>query len=170
MPSGRMQFAYRRLRENIPGSQPQEINATLPAAFAAASTFAKCSGMRAWVSKLSTTLKSFAYSGVCFGRSVALPPQIIMTSILSFQAATSATEATVAPGVRIFTVCGSRLVNTATSSVSSFCFTAHSTPRPRLPYPMIPILTMVSHPPIGNCRSTWLACSQHIGYHRSLHL
>ena len=58
------QFAYRRFKENIPGSQPQEMRLTLPAFFAAASTAAKCSGILAWVSKLSTTLYMEAYCGV----------------------------------------------------------------------------------------------------------
>ena len=70
-------------------------------------------------------------TGVCFGRSVALPPQIIITSILSFQSSTSATLQTVAVSVRILTSSGFLLVNTATSSISSFCFTAHSTPLPK---------------------------------------
>ena len=43
-------------RENMPGSQPAEMRAMCPLSFAAASTFSKCSGMEAWVSKLSTTL------------------------------------------------------------------------------------------------------------------
>ena len=56
-----------------------------PLSFAAASTRAKCSGMEAWVSKLSSTLKSFARAGVMAGRSVADPPQMTSTSILSLK-------------------------------------------------------------------------------------
>ena len=37
--------------------------------------------------------------------------------------------------VTVFTVAGSRRVKTPTSSVSGFCRTAASTPRPRFPYP-----------------------------------
>ena len=48
----------------------------------------------------------------------------------------------VTPGVSTLTVAGSRRVNTAASSMSEFCLIAHSTPRPRLPYPIIPILTI----------------------------
>ena len=51
------------------------------------------------------------------GRSVALPPQIIITSILSFQSSTSATLQTVAVSVRILTSSGFLLVNTATRDV-----------------------------------------------------
>ncbi|ODR43372.1 hypothetical protein BEI60_00850 [Eisenbergiella tayi] len=78
-------MAYRRFRENIPGSQPQDMIPTFPLFFASASTAAKCSGIFAWVSKLSITWKYPANSGVCTGKSVALPPQRINTSILSFQ-------------------------------------------------------------------------------------
>ena len=45
--------------------------------------------------------------------------------------------------VKIETVSGSLRVNTAASSRSSFCRTAHSTPRPRLPYPNIPIRILI---------------------------
>ena len=48
---------------------------------AAKSVLAKCLGISACVSKLSITLKFSASAGVCTGRSVALPPQIITTSI-----------------------------------------------------------------------------------------
>ena len=116
---------------------------TWPLFFAATSTFSKCSGIFACVSKLSTTLNICAYFGVCSGRSVALPPHKIMTSILSFHSSTSATEHTFASFVRIETLSGARLVNTATSSISGFCLIAHSTPRPRFPYPKIPIFITV---------------------------
>ena len=43
-------------REFEASTQPTDIIATLPDFFAAASTAAKCSGIFAWVSKLSTTL------------------------------------------------------------------------------------------------------------------
>ena len=128
-----------RFKENMPGSQPTEMIPTCPLSFAAASTSSKCSGILAWVSKLSTTLNSFAYFGVCSGRSVALPPHRIITSILSFHFSTSATEQTAAVFVRIDTASGARLVNTTTSSMSGFCLIAHSTPLPRFPYPKIPI-------------------------------
>ena len=111
-----------------------------PLFFAAASTSSKCSGILAWVSKLSTTLNNSAYFGVCSGRSVALPPQRINTSILSFHCSISFTEQTSALFVRIDTFSGARLVNTAVSSMSGFCLIAHSTPLPRFPYPKMPIL------------------------------
>ena len=112
-------------------------------AFAAASTLAKCSGIRAWVSKLSMTLNIFAYSGVCVGRSVALPPQMISTSILSVHSFAASAFTTGTPSVRISTVSGDLLVKTAASSISGFCRMAHSTPRPRFPYPKIPILMLI---------------------------
>ena len=139
-----MAFAYIRFKENIPGSQPTEIMPICPLSFAAASTFAKCSGILAWVSKLSTTWNILAYFGVCSGRSVALPPQRIITSILSVHCSTSFTEHTAASLVKIETCSGARLVNTATSSISGFCLIAHSTPLPKLPYPKIPILILIS--------------------------
>ena len=41
-----------------------------------------------------------------------------------------------------------RRVNTAASSISGFCATAYSTPRPRLPYPKIPIrIVILNFPP-----------------------
>ena len=80
--------------ENSPGSQPTEIMAVLLLARAASFTALKCSGMRACVSKLSMTLKYFAYSGVCTGRSVALPPHNTRTSILSVQFRISLTDKT----------------------------------------------------------------------------
>ena len=141
-----MAFAYIRFKENIPGSQPTEIIPTCPLSFADLSTFSKCSGILACVSKLSTTLNIFAYFGVCSGKSVALPPQRIITSILSFHCSTSSTEQTAAPSVKMDTVSGARLVNTAASSISGFCLIAHSTPRPRLPYPKIPIFMFLSPP------------------------
>ena len=90
---------YTRARENMPGSQPTEMIPIFPPALAAASTLAKCSGTRAWVSKESTTLKRRAYFGVCSGRSVALPPQRIITSSLSAQPSASAAATTGTPGV-----------------------------------------------------------------------
>src|SRR5699024_11926494 len=72
-----MDSAYSRFRENRPGSQPTEIRPTWPFSRQAASTASKCWGIFAWVSKLSMTWKYFAISGVCLGRSVALPPQRI---------------------------------------------------------------------------------------------
>ena len=109
------------------------MSATWPVSRAAASTLAKCSGILAWVSKLSTTLKYFAYSGVWRGVSVALPPQRISTSISSLCPAISAAGYTGIPSVSIFTLSGGLLVNTATSLMSEFCLSAHSTPLPRLP-------------------------------------
>ena len=143
-----MAFAYKRFRENIPGSQPTEIIATCPPFFAASSTAAKCSGILAWVSKLSTTLKYSAYLGVCTGKSVALPPQIMRTSSSSFMFTASSTWYTFAVSVNIFTSSGLRRVKTAFNSMSGLCFTAHSTPRPRFPYPKIPILILMSNTPI----------------------
>ena len=131
--------------ENRPGSQPAEIRATWPEALAAASTAAKCSGMRAWVSKESTVLNRVAAAGVCSIRSVAEPPQFRQTSTLSAQAAMSSTWATGAPWV--VTVAGSRRVKTTATSMSAFLVMACSTPRPRLPYPLIATLSMV--PPSG---------------------
>ena len=116
-----------------------------PLFLAAESTFSKCSGILACVSKLSTTLNISANFGVCTGKSVALPPQRIITSILSFHCSTSSTEHTKAPSVNIDTLSGARLVNTATSSISGFCLIAHSTPLPRFPYPIIPILIFCLH-------------------------
>ena len=95
------------------------------------------------MSKLSTTLNSLAYSGVCFGRSVALPPHIISTSTSSACAAASSALYTGVPFVRMLTSSGFLRENTAVSSMSGFCLMAHSTPRPRLPYPMIPILIVI---------------------------
>ena len=66
--------------ENMPGSQPAEMTATLPPTFAAASTSAKWAGMFAWVSNESTTLNMLAHAGVCSGRSFALPPHRTSTS------------------------------------------------------------------------------------------
>ena len=68
-----------RFKENIPGSQPTEMMPTVPLFLAASSTAAKCLFTFAWVSKLSTTLNHCANSGVCSGRSVALPPHRIRT-------------------------------------------------------------------------------------------
>ena len=73
----------------MPGSQPQEINAAVPASWATLRTFSKCSGMRACVSKLSMTLKCAAKAGVWSIRSVALPPHNTMTSILPLKDSTS---------------------------------------------------------------------------------
>ena len=116
-----------------------EMTLIFPAFFDASSTFLKCSGILAWVSKLSTTLKSAAYSGVILGRSVALPPQRMRTSILSFHSAAFAADTTGTFSVAILSDAGSRRVNTAASSVSGLCLMAFSTPRPRLPYPIIPM-------------------------------
>ena len=52
------------------------------------------------------------------------------------------------PLLHIDTVYGARLVNTAASSISGFCLIAHSTPRPRFPYPKIPIFMF--HTPLQN--------------------
>ena len=105
---------------------------TLPAAFAALSTFSKCSGILAWVSKLSTTLKCFTYSGVWAGRSVALPPPSTSTSILSLYFSSSDTARAGTPLLTL-RLSGFLLVNTATSSISGFCAIALSTPLDRLP-------------------------------------
>ncbi len=67
------------------------------------------------------------------GKSVALPPQSIKTSILSFQSAIFLTLSTAAVLVKTLKPDGSRLVNTAESSISGFCLTAHSTPLPKFP-------------------------------------
>ena len=75
-----MLVAYRRASENMPGSQPPEIKATLPPAFASTSTSAKWAGMFACVSNESTTLNRLAQAGVCSGRSFALPPHRTSTS------------------------------------------------------------------------------------------
>ena len=143
MPCGKIAPAYILFRENIPGSQPTEIIATFPPAVALASTFAKCSGMFAWVSKLSITLNSSAYFDVCTGKSVALPPQRIITSIFPCHFSTSSIWQTATPSERTLTLSGFLLVNTATNSMSGFCLMAHSTPRPKLPYPNIPILILI---------------------------
>ena len=108
------------MSEKSPGSQPIEIIPTFPDSLAALSTFAKCSGILACVSKLSITLNNFANSGVCVGKSLALPPQIIRTSISEACLAASETEYTGTLFVIILTVDGSLLVNTALSSISSF--------------------------------------------------
>ena len=79
-----MDSAYKRFKENIPGSQPTEIILILFPFFEALSIAAKYSGIFAWVSKLSIVLKEAATSGPITGRSVAEPPQRIITSILSF--------------------------------------------------------------------------------------
>ena len=92
---------------------------------------------------MSITLKYFAIAGVCFGRSVALPPQMIITSISSFIVRMSLTEYTFTPSVRRERDDGSLRVNTAFSSISGLCLTAHSTPLPRFPYPRIPILMLI---------------------------
>ena len=134
-----MQLAYRRFSENRPGSQPQEMSAHVPASRAAASTFAKCAGMLACVSNESTTLYSAAYFGVCSGRSVALPPHRMSTSMSSLPVSRSATERTGTPSVAMLTLAGSRRVYTAASSMSSFWRIASSTPRPRFPYPKMPM-------------------------------
>ena len=135
-----MDSAYRRFSENIPGSQPTEIILTLFPAFAAASTFAKYSGIFACVSKLSIVQKFLATSGPITGRSVAEPPHRTITSISSFIDTISSKCFTSAPSVLIETVFGSLLVNTAFSSISSLRAIACSTPRPIFPYPTIPIL------------------------------
>ena len=134
-----MQLAYRRFSENRPGSQPQEMSAQVRALRAAASTFAKCVGMLACVSNESTTLYSAAYFGVCSGRSVALPPHRMSTSMSSLPVSRSATERTGTPSVAMLTLAGSRRVYTAASSMSSFWRMASSTPRPRFPYPKMPM-------------------------------
>lgn len=82
-------FGKTRCKENMPGSQPQEINAALPPSLAALLTFSKCSGMRAWVSKLSITVKCLATIGVCSIKSVAEPPQRTITSILPLKLSNS---------------------------------------------------------------------------------
>jgi hypothetical protein len=133
LPSGKIALAYNMLSENSPGSHPTEIIATLLPFFAALSTFSKCSGILACVSKLSTTLNKFAHSGVCVGKSFALPPHKISTSILSDQFANSQMCKTLAVFELIFKSSGALRVNTATSSISGFCSTALSTPRPRFP-------------------------------------
>ena len=91
------------------------------------------------MSKLSITLKYFTYSGVCFGKSVALPPQITKTSIFSFHFMISSTLQTTAVSMLTEISAGFLRVNTATSSISSFWQIASSTPRPKFPYPKIPI-------------------------------
>ena len=108
--------------------------------FAALSTFAKYSGIFACVSKLSIVLKDAATLGPITGRSVADPPQRIITSISSFIASISSKCFTSAPSVWILTLAGSLLVNTAFNSISSLRLIDCSTPRPMLPYPTIPIL------------------------------
>ena len=137
-----MDSAYRRFNENIPGSQPTEMIPTCPPDFAALSTFAKYSGILAWVSKLSIVLKFWTIWGPITGRSVAEPPQSIITSILSFMDNMSSICFTSTPSVAIFTPEGSLLVNTAVSSISSLRAMAFSTPLPMLPYPTIPILIL----------------------------
>ena len=115
-----MLVAYRRASENMPGSHPAEMTATLPPSRAAASTRAKCSGIFACVSNESTTLNKDAHAGVCSGRSLALPPQSTSTSMSPACAARSSAECTATPSVSGLTLEGSRRVNTAASSMSSF--------------------------------------------------
>ena len=74
-----------------------------------------------------------AYLGVIPGRSVALPPQMMSTSISSLPVSRSAVLLTGTPGVLIFRVEGSRREYTAASVISSFFRMAASTPLPRLP-------------------------------------
>ena len=76
----------------MPGSQPQEINVAVLASLATLSTFAKCSGIRACVSKESIQLKYLVTIGVCSIRSVAEPPQRTITSILPLKLGISSIE------------------------------------------------------------------------------
>ena len=101
-------------------SGKEDLDDLLPEAFAASSTLSKCSGIFAWVSKLSMQLNIDAIAGVCTGRSVAEPPQIIITSILSVIFFASSASITGTPAVRSFTVSGGRRVKTAQSSISGF--------------------------------------------------
>ena len=94
MPCGSMAVDIMRFKEKRPGSQPREMMARWPLSFAARSTSSKCAGILACVSKLLITVKWRAYSGVCVGKSVALPPQSTMTSILSFQLSASESATT----------------------------------------------------------------------------
>ena len=80
-----------------------------------------------------------AASGVCSGRSVALPPQRTITSILSLNSPALEAEKTGVP-LRVLTAEGSRRVNTAVKDMSPLVRTADSTPRARFPYPIKPIL------------------------------
>ncbi|MMZ60521.1 hypothetical protein D1872_226200 [compost metagenome] len=137
MPSGSTASARRRFSENNPGSQPVEITLTLPPLTAAAFTFSKYSGILACVSKLSTVLNNAANSGPCSGKSVAEPPQRIITSIspLYFSISEMCTTPFAAA-----TSSGCLLEKIAFNSMSGFCLIAFSTPRPKLPYPTIPTL------------------------------
>ena len=125
-----MLSAYTRCKENMPGSQPQEINVAVLASLATLSTLAKCSGIRACVSKESMQLKYFVTIGVCSIRSVAEPPQRTITSILPLKFGRSSivyvgTPETVSKPLR--------RENTPTSSISGCNFMDASTPRPKLP-------------------------------------
>lgn len=61
------------------------------------------------------------------------------TSMSSLPVSRSATERTGTPSVAMLTLAGSRRVYTAASSMSSFWRMASSTPRPRFPYPKMPM-------------------------------
>ena len=119
---------------------------TFPPFLAAASTAAKCSGIFACVSKLSTTLKFSANSGVCVGRSVALPPQRTKTSNLPLCDKISSALNTGAP--HVFISLGFLRLKTAESSKSLLFLAASSTPRPKFPYPKtaIFIFSLISYP------------------------
>ena len=123
--------------------------------FAAAFMFAKYSGILACVSKLSMVLKFLTNSGPITGRSVAEPPQRIITSTSPFKESTSSMCTFFTPSVKTFTVSGLRRVTTATNSMSSLRSIASSTPRPILPYPTIPILILliIISPFISPCGS-----------------
>ena len=79
-------------------------------------------------------LKFFAISGTWIGKSLAEPPHIITTSILSFQFIISLFGRT---GTEEFTVIvlGSLLVNIATNSISFNLDISDSIPFPKFPYP-----------------------------------
>ena len=67
----------------------------------------------------------------------------LIIGALSQAGSASAMLHTAAVSVNIVTSSGFLRVNTATSSISGFCLIAHSTPRPRFPYPKIPILILI---------------------------
>ena len=137
-PSGKIAVPKRRIMEKRPGSQPVLMTAAVPPALAAASTLAKCSGTRAWVSKVSTTQYFLASSGVCTGRSVALPPQRSSTSTSAFPSSKTDMGKTGVSSRYGWTVSGARRVKMPVKTISSFCSTAASAPRPTLPYPTMP--------------------------------
>ena len=144
-PLGMKHSAINLFKEKIPGSQPHDINDVFLPSNEAVLTFLKCSWIFAWVSKLSITLNIFAYFGVWIGKSVAEPPQIIKTSILSCHFSISATDKTIFLFKELI-VLGSLLVKIATNSISVLYFITCSMPFPKFPYPNIPIFIFILSP------------------------